>query len=359
MNKEQSFLLLLLFLSSVVSLLIVLPLLQYILGAILVAYVLYPITERVRPVVGPRLAPLFIMVGAVTALFVPVGYLTFVLVRDLVALSEGETGLQTGEIEAFVFDVTGQQVDLTESVTSLSAELLGLLFTDVSAAVSFGLELSVGFMLLLFVVYYLLRDGDALVEWIIDVAPMENSVCTRLFDRIDKTTWGVVVGHLFVAVLQGLVGGLGLFVAGVPNTVFWTFAMIVLALLPLIGAFLVWAPAATYLLAVGQTNAGVFLFVYGAIVVSLVDNYARPLFIDREAHLNPAVVLVGVFGGTYAIGVTGLFLGPVILAVFVATITAFDEEYDALATYSRESPDQPEHPPDQPDSSDNSPEVAS
>jgi len=72
-------------------------------------------------------------------------------------------------------------------------------------------------------------------------------------------------------------------------------------------------------------------FVYGLIVVSLTDNYARPLLIDREAHLNPAVVLIGVFGGTYALGFTGLFLGPLVFAVLVATVTAFDEEYDSLA----------------------------
>lgn len=334
MNKEQGFLLVVLLLSGIVSLLIVLPFLQYIIGAVLVAYVLYPINQRLEPMVGPRLSPLVVMFGAITAVFVPVGYLLFVLVRDLIALSEGETGIQTAEIEETVYEVTGQRVDVTESVNSLGSELLTILFSDVSALVSFGLRLSIGFALMVFVLYYLLKDGGRFVEWVIDVAPMENSVCSRLFTRIDNTTWGVVVGHLLVAVLQGLVGGVGLFVAGIPNAVFWTFAMIVLALLPLIGAFFVWAPAAAYLVTIGQSRAGMFLFAYGLVIVSMVDNYVRPLLIDREAHLNPAVVLIGVFGGTYAIGMTGLFLGPIVLAVFVATITAFDAEYDALADNS-------------------------
>jgi len=331
MNKQQVFLLLVLSLSGIASLLVVLPFLQYIFGAILVAYVLYPINDRLIPVFGPRIAPVVVMLGAVAAVFVPVGYMTVVLVRDLVALSEGDTGIRTDEIETTVHEVTGRDVDVTESINALGDELLELLFADISTLISFGLRLSVGLALLLFVVYYLLRDGGRFVAWVIDVAPMENSVCSRLFHRIDDTTWGVVVGHLLVAVLQGLVGGVGLFVAGVPNAVFWTFAMIVLALIPLIGAFLVWAPAAGYLFLIGGTRAGVFLFLYGLVVVSLVDNYARPLLIDREAHLNPAVILIGVFGGTYAIGATGLFLGPIVLAVFVATVTAFDEEYDALA----------------------------
>jgi predicted PurR-regulated permease PerM len=344
MNKQQGFLLVVLLLSAVVSLLIVLPFIQYIFGAILVAYVLYPINDRLIPVFGPRLAPVVVMFGAVIALFVPIAYMTFVLIQDLVALSDGETGLQTEEIETTIHEWTGQDVDFTESTDALGSELLSVLFSDVSEVVSLGLRLSVGFALMLFAVYYLLRDGGRFVEWVIDVAPMENAVCSRLFHRIDDTTWGVVVGHILVAVLQGLVGGVGLFVAGVPNAVFWTFAMIVLALLPLIGAFLVWAPAAGYLFLVGQTNAGIFLFVYGAVVVSLVDNYARPILIDREANLSPAVILVGVFGGTYAIGVTGLFLGPIVLAVFVATVTAFDEEYDALAGNPAGANDDSEEP---------------
>jgi len=330
MNKEQGFLLLVLGLSGFVSLLIVLPFVQYVLAAALLAYVLAPLNERLRPTLGARLAPAVVMLIAAVAVLPPVAYLTLMVVRDLIALSEGDSGLETAEIEATIRETTGREVDLAETVDALGGELLEILFADAAAIVAFGVEFSLGLALALFVVYYLLRDGDRFVEWLIGVAPMGDAVCTRLFAQIDDTTRGVVNGHLLVAVLQGLVGGLGLFVAGVPNAAFWTFAMIVLALLPLIGAFLVWGPAAAYLFAVGQSTAGAFLFVYGAIVVSLVDNYARPLVIDREAELNPAVIIIGVFGGTYALGVTGLFLGPIVLAVFAATIAAFDEEYEAL-----------------------------
>ena len=91
--------------------------------------------------------------------------------------------------------------------------------------------MTVGLLLALFLVYYLLRDGRAFVAWLIEVAPISNVVCDRLFRRIDRTTWGVIVGHLLVAVAQGLVGGVGLGLAGVPNAVFWTFVMVVLAVL--------------------------------------------------------------------------------------------------------------------------------
>jgi len=153
------------------------------------------------------------------------------------ALSEGNSGLESEAIETTVYELSGQRVDLTDSANTIGTELLDILFANPAGFVSFGLKLSVGGRLTPFVGYYLIRDGGRFVEWIIEVAPMKNSVCRRQFVRIDETTWGVVVGHLLVGGLQGLVGGVGLFLAGVPNVVFWTFTMIVLALLPLIGAF--------------------------------------------------------------------------------------------------------------------------
>jgi predicted PurR-regulated permease PerM len=327
MDTDQRFLFALVVVSGVVSLLVVRPFLQFVVGSVLVAYVLYPVNQRLEPYLGARVAPLVVMTGAVVVVFAPVAYITVVLFRDLRELSRGESGLETGEIEETIAEETGREIDVTASASTIGEELTDILFGDIAALVSFGLRLSIGFALVLFVVYYLVRDGDRLVGWVIDVAPMADSVCGRLFRQIDATTRGVVVGHLFVAVLQGVVGGVGLFLAGIPNAVFWTFVMTVLALLPLIGASLVWAPAAGYLFVVGDTRPAIALFLYGLVVVSLVDNYARPIVIDREAEINPAVILVGVFGGTYAIGMTGLFVGPIVLAVFVATVEAFDDEY--------------------------------
>lgn len=330
MNKEQGFLLVILVLSAVISLLVLLPFLQYILAAIIFAYILYPMHERLRPHLGRRWAPMVVMTASIVAVGLPLAYITLVLFRDLVAFSRGETELNTADVETSIFELTGQNVNLTESFSTVGNELLSVLFGSVTGAVTAGVTLSIGATLSLFLVYYLLKDGARFVEWLVDVAPMTNSVCSRMLQRVDRTTKGVIIGHLFVAFVQGVVGGIGLFAAGIPNVVFWTFVMIVLALLPLFGAFLVWAPAAAYLIVFAQPAWGVFLLVYGVVVISMIDNYARPIVIDREAHLNPGIVLIGVFGGIYAIGLTGLFIGPIVLAVLAATITAFDEEFDGL-----------------------------
>ncbi|MES3517555.1 MAG: AI-2E family transporter [Natronomonas sp.] len=333
MNRHQAFLLFVIGLSGLLSLFVVLPFLEFVLASIIFAYVLHPVHLRIEPHLGHRLSPIAVILLALVGIFGPLLYVTLVLVRDLQRLARGESGLDTTEIEATILEYTDREVDLDEPFSTLGADLLDLLFGNVAEVVSVGLSLSIGLALLVFLLYYLLRDGRQFVRWSVDIVPVPDPVCERLIGQIDRTTKGVVIGHLFVAVVQGLVGGVGLFVAGIPNVVFWTFVMITLALLPLIGAFLVWAPASLYLLLIDQTGSGLFLFLYGLLVVSMIDNYARPIVIDREAHLNPGIILVGVFGGVYAIGFTGLFIGPIILGVLAATLTIFEEEYDSLGEF--------------------------
>ena len=333
MNKQQAFLLLLIAASAAVSLLILLPFLEYVLGAIILAYVLHPLHRRLRGYVGHRVSPILLILAAAVLLVVPLVYITLVLLRDINELAQGtrELPFDVAELEDRLAELLGTEVDLAAELAALLEEVGRILFGSLGQAFATVLELSIGLALVLFLVYYVLRDGEAFVAWAIEIAPMPDAVAERLVGQIDRTIWGVIVGHIFVAVLQGVIAGIGLAVAGVPNYVFWTVVMIVLSLLPLIGAFLVWGPAAVYLVVIGQTEWGIFLALYGLAVVSLVDNYARPIVIDREAHLNPGIILIGVFGGVFTIGFTGLFIGPIVLGVLAATLTAFREEYDRMA----------------------------
>ena len=332
MNKQQAFLLLLIGASATVGLLILIPFLEYVLGAAILAYMLHPLHLRLKPQLGEKLSPIVLILASAVTIVLPMVYILLVLWRDINHLASGASELpfDVAETEAWLSDMLDTDVDLGQETGTLLEELADILFGSVGEAFAMVLELSIGFALVLFLVYYILLDGQRFVTWAISVAPMSEPMATRLVRQIDHTIWGVISGHIFVAVLQGMVAGVGLAVAGVPNYVFWTFVMIVLSLLPLIGAFLVWAPASVYLFLIDQPEWGIFLAVYGFTIVSLIDNYVRPIVIDREADLNPGIILIGVFGGVYSIGFTGLFIGPIVLGVLAATLITFREEYDQM-----------------------------
>ena len=346
MNRGQSFLLLLIGTVALLTLFVILPFAEYVIASAILAYVLYPfhvrlsrgidrtlarrVGESLSRRLGRMLSAIALIVASVIAVVIPVAYISWVFVRDLTAIARGNTDVDVAAIEGGISALTGQEVEVGELLATVGQALVNTLFGGVSGVVSTTLRASVGLSLALFLVYYALLDGPAFVGWIRDTSPLPSDVTADLVDRVDAMTRGVVIGHIVVALLQALVAGVGLWAAGVPNVVFWTFVMAVLALLPLIGAFFVWGPAAAYLVVVDQVTAGVLLALYGVFVIAMVDNYARPIVIDQQAHLNPAVILLGVFGGIYSVGFTGLFVGPIVIGVLAATLETFREDYDAI-----------------------------
>lgn len=332
MNRGQSFLLVVIALVSVVTLLIVAPFLEYVIASIILAYVLYPIHHRLEQRLGGIASAIGLIFATIVAVIVPLAYIVAVFVSDLQAIASGETSLDTEAVAAQLSELLGEEVELelTELFAMAGNQLIQVLFGGYTGVFTFALQAALGTALMLFLVYYLLREGPQFVRWSKETIPLPPHVTDDLIAKIDATTWGVVIGHISVALLQALIAGVGLWAVGIPNVVFWTFVMAVLALLPLIGAFLVWGPAAMYLVIIDEVTAGLLLAIYGLAIVSMVDNYARPILIDQQAQLNPGVILVGVFGGVYAIGFTGLFVGPIAIGVLAATLETFRKEYDRI-----------------------------
>ena len=346
MNRGQSFLLLLIGAVALLTLFVILPFVEYVIASAILAYVLFPFHVRLSRAIteglagrvgesmsrrlGRMLSGISLILASIVAVILPLAYISWVFVRDLTDIARGNTDIDVAAIEAEIAARTGQTVEVGDFLTTAGQVLVDTLFGGVSGVVTTALRASVGLSLALFLVYYTLLDGPAFVGWIRETSPLPRDVTSDLVDRVDAMTRGVVIGHIVVALLQALIAGIGLWAAGIPNVVFWTFVMAVLALLPLIGAFFVWGPAAAYLVVIDQVTAGVLLALYGVFVIAMVDNYARPLVIDQQAHLNPAVILLGVFGGIYSIGFTGLFVGPIVIGVLAATLETFREDYDVI-----------------------------
>jgi len=326
MNNNQKFLLLVVALVGGLTVFIALPVLEFVLLSVILAYVLYPLHRRLRTYLGSFLSAILLIAASVVAVIVPVAYILYVFAQDLERVQGGETGLEIGTVEARILELTGAEVDIITSLEAVTEGLFEIFFGGITGVISTALRMSIGTALVLFLVFYLLRDGDEFVRWVEDLSPLPIRDTKHLFRQVNKTMWGSVIGHTFAAIVQAIIAGMGLWLAGIPNVLFWTVVMAILAFLPLIGAFLVWAPAAGYLIIIDEMIPGVFLFVYGVTIVSMIDYYARPLVIDQSARLNPGVILIGVFGGLYTFGFVGLFVGPILIGILVATLETLKEK---------------------------------
>ena len=166
--------------------------------------------------------------------------------------------------------------------------------------------------------FFLFRDGDCLLEQLRHILHgLLGDRVQAYFTAVGDTTRAVVYGLLLAALAQGLLAGLGYWVAGVRAPAFWGAATAVVALIPF-GAPLVWGSIGVWLLLQGQVGAGVGLLLWGALAVSWIDNLVRPLVISGIAKIPFLLVLFGVLGGLVAFGLIGLFVGPVSLAILLA-----------------------------------------
>ena len=326
MRTRTGFAVVLLAVLTVLSALVVKPFLSTVLAAVLLAFVLYPAQERLEPVVGPGAAALGLVALVVILFAGPFGLLVHSALADL------PTSVQ--ELPAFrpaeraLERTLGVGIQVEQPVNFVLDRGKSILRDRASRLVRTGFHAFLGLLLLLFLLYYLLKDGEEAVEWTKRMTPLPREVQDRLYAAAEETTWAVLKGHVFVASLQGLVSGVGLAVAGVPDAAFWTLVMMFLAMVPIVGVSPVLGGAALYLLLQGRPLAAGLLVVYGMTVVAVTDDYLRALVIDRESSLHSGVVLIGVFGAAYVFGVVGLFFGPVLLGLYKATIEVFADYYD-------------------------------
>ena len=313
----------------VLSAIIVIPYIQFVLGAVVLAFILRPLQRRLEPRIGGTAAALSLVIGSVFTILLPFA-LIFAFVASAVlsyvrGFEEREFDFET--LEDPIASYTGQEIDLESSVKS-AGELIGeSVFSGAVTAVETTVHLVIGFGLLLFLLFFFVRDADRFVAWFRDVSPLLTSVTDDLLDRITNITRAVLIGHVLVAIIQGIIAGIGLALVGIPNATVLTFIMVLLALIPLIGTFAVWAPASAYLVSTGSTFSGIALFVYGVFVVGISDEYLRPVLVNRYATIGPSVIIVGVLGGLSVFGFMGLFFGPIIVGSLKATIDVYDSHY--------------------------------
>ena len=176
----------------------------------------------------------------------------------------------------------------------------------------------VDLFIVLYLLFFLLRDGDQLFRRIKEALPLRFEQQRALFEKFAAVIRATVKGNIVVAVVQGVLGGLIFWFLGVHAPVLWAVLMAFLSLLPAVGAGLVWLPVAIYFLVTGSTWQGLLLIAFGVLVIGLVDNVLRPLLVGKDTKMPDYVVLIATLGGMAIFGLNGFVIGPLIAAMFMA-----------------------------------------
>lgn len=191
-----------------------------------------------------------------------------------------------------------------------------------SGALGFFLSFGIG----LYVLYFLLRDGKRIGETILHSAPVEREIADRLADRFLGIVRAVIKGSGVVGIVQGTVGGIVLWMAGVPSPLLLGVLMAILALIPAVGTALVWIPAGIWLIIAGELWAGIFVLGAGTVIISSIDNVLRPILVGRDTGIPDWIILVTTLGGISLAGFSGIVIGPLVAGLFLASWSILQEQ---------------------------------
>lgn len=219
-------------------------------------------------------------------------------------------------------DLAAAQAKLAEALQRSGSALTQRVFLIGQGTLTFVVNLFV----MLYLLFFFLRDGPslaALAERALPLSPQHTRRVTTEFATVVRAT---VKGNVVVALVQGTLGWLAFWFLGITGALLWGAVMAILSLLPAVGAAMVWAPVAIYLLASGSLWSGIGLVVWGMFVIGLVDNVLRPILVGKETRMPDWLVLLATLGGLAVFGLGGFVIGPVIAAIFIAAWAIFAEE---------------------------------
>ncbi len=334
------------------------PLATALFVAAVLAGLLWPLQQRLARVLGRRRswAAVLLCLAVLLLILGPLVAFSTYLVKEIAEAikfindtirSKGVSGLRAHLPDAVdhaisrVMEWLSQQSggDLDTTVQRQVTAQGGKAVVAVSAAVSATGSMLFQAAMMIVALYFFLVQGDALVNWLDRICPLPSGQTRELLTEFKKVSYAVIVSTVITAALQAAAALIGYLIARVPNPVFFAGLTFFVAFIPAIGAAAVCLVAAGLLLVTGHPYAGVFLAIWGVVVVGLVDNVAKPYLIKAGMELGGAVVFFALIGGLGAFGTVGLLLGPLVVAAFLALMRIYERDYRSKPSHRTQTAD--------------------
>lgn len=283
--------------------------------------------KKIKEAVGGR-AGIAAAIATVLILIVIVTPLVLLGMRMATEATQVYFSLAENGTSGTVFDaVRGLTFNaMPFDITAYAQEAMSWLAGNAGVVVSGVAKFFVDIILFVMALYYFLKDGNAFRRAFISLSPLMDHDDEEIARMLARAVNSIVTGRLLMALVQGVLAMAGFMLFAVPNAVLWGSVTIVTALIPGIGTALTIAPAVAYLFLEGMPSAAAGLFVYGVVVVGLVDNIVGPKLIGRGVTLHPFVILLSVLGGIAFFGPTGFVLGPLAVSLFYTLLNAYHRD---------------------------------
>lgn len=320
---------------------IIVPFFVPIAWASVLTILFYPMYERVLRRVRHKWIASTIMCAFIVILIIgPITYLFVALVNEAAdAVSKVNALSKSGELDDLLdfsipwlesmklklseyYDIS--KIDLDEIIRDAMNRVSSVVVRQTTWLITNGTRTVFYFGLMLFAMYYFFRDGQSLINRIKRLMPLTPSQVSSAFVQLRDVIQATMYGGVFIALLQGILGGVLFLIVGIPSPVFWGAVMAFLSIIPLVGAFIVYVPAGVILIIGGSYIKGLLVILIGTFVISQIDNVIRPLLISGKTSLHPLLLFFTIMGGIAVFGLLGVVVGPMIAAGFTILLRVFE-----------------------------------
>lgn len=314
----------------VLSVLIIKPIFLSILLGFILAYAFYPVYAWVyKRTKRKNLSAILISILALLIIFIPLWFTASTLIKQIFDVYSTIQSLDlTSMIETvlpFFFANPDTAYNFNIALNNFVSNTASILMTKISEFIVDIPAILLQLFVTMFVFYYALRDGEIFKKYIRALFPFSAETKNKFFKRSTDITYSVIYGNIIVGLIQGIATGIGLFIAGVENALLLTIIAIFLSIIPIVGSWLIWVPAALFLFVLGNTGAAIFLLIYGFFFVSIIDNIIRPYLVSKKTKVPNSITLIGMIGGLLVFGILGLLVGPLVLAYLLIILELYKD----------------------------------
>ena len=308
-----------------------------ILWAIVLSILFYPLRHYlIQQKLSPSLASLLTIVAIVVLVLVP-GFIVFTIIgsESLIILNKIESGeYNLGQIVNWFnallpnllvrLDSIGLNANqLIEQLNNIGVGTTKFIVTLLMNTGQNLLQFLLSFFIMLYLLFFFLRDGETIIESCIKSFPMDDDQERLLMNKFSTVIKATVKGTILIAIVQGCIGGLILLSLDIEGSILWGAMMALFSVVPGIGASIIWLPIALMLIFNGALIKGLVLIVSGIFIIGLVDNLLRPYLVGKETNLPDYLILLSTLGGITIFGLSGFIIGPVVTALFIALWSTF------------------------------------
>ncbi|MFQ3573430.1 MAG: AI-2E family transporter [Thermodesulfovibrionales bacterium] len=319
--------------------LLFLPFITPIAWGIIFSLVFYPVYSFLtRYLKSPTMSSIVTLIIIVITILGPVSYVSFMLVQEITAIA---MQIKDGKLDFFVdvmkhpklysaiekvlsiFHMTTEELEkkVVEGIMGISKDILSRLTKSIGNVIG----LFIDFIFMTFSIFFILKDGKSFLSKISEYLPFSPEQKERLITQFKDIVVSTVYGGIIVAIIQGVITGVTLAFLDFRSPVLWGFATSVVSFVPLLGASVVWAPAAIYLFVEGSIIKGIILCIVGIFGISMVDNILKPIIIGSKTKLPVVFIFFSVIGGIALFGLIGLVAGPLVVVLFFSVMQIFKD----------------------------------